>query len=121
MARVHPEIWLSAETISSIKEEIRAAEQAAAEKAAAKAAAAAAAAAPPTKKKKKKKGASRAAAEEAEASGPKPKKGIPSRKNATPVDELTQAAMGALNGEDLMSDVLGTDDLFSDLGLDFDL
>lgn len=112
IAKLHPEIWLSADMIQSIKDEIRAAEEAEREKAAAKAAAAA-----PKKKKSSKKKSK--APEEAIAAEPKPKKGIASRKNETPVDELTQAAMGALSGEDLMNDVLGTDDLFSDLDLDF--
>lgn len=119
LAKVHPEIWLNPETITSIHEEIRKAQEEEAAKAAAEAAAAAPPPPPPKKKKsKKKKAAAVAAAAAVEDTAPKPKKGIPSRKNATPVDELTQAAMLAVSGEDLMGDALG-DDLFADLDLDF--
>lgn len=118
LAKIHPQVWLPAEQVQSIQEEMRRAEEEAAEKEAAKAAAAAAAAAPPKPKKKKKKAKAAAAAAE-EPAGPRPKKGIPSRKNTTPVDELTQAAMAAMGGDDLMNDVLGSDDLFADLDLEF--
>lgn len=119
LAKVHPEIWLYPATINAIQEDIRKAQ----EEAAAKAAAEAAAAAPPTKKKKSKKKKAAAAPPplmmDDDTPPPKStKKGIPSRKNATPVDELTQAAMLAVSGEDLVNDALG-DDLFADLDLDF--
>eukprot|EP00977_Amphora_coffeiformis_P004790 scaffold1033_cov171-Amphora_coffeaeformis.AAC.7 len=128
LAKVHPQVWLPAETIQAIQDELRQAEQEAAAaqaaKAAAEAAAAAAAAAPlPTKTKKKKKKKDKAPVAE-ESTGPRPKKGIPSRKSATPVDDLTEAvsAMAAMEADDLMNDVLGgSDDIFADLGLDFDL
>lgn len=122
LAKVHPQVWLPAETIQSIQDEIRQAEQEAAAAQAAKAAAEAAAVPLPTKtKKKKKKNKTPVIAEEA--TGPRPKKGIPSRKSATPVDDLTEAvsAMAAMEADDLMNDVLGgSDDIFADLGLDFD-
>lgn len=120
IAKLHPDIWLSAETINAIKAEIRAAEEAERQKEEARAAAAAAAEAQKKEKSKKKskKKATAAAAKDVVPDVPKQKKGIPSRKNATPVDELTQAAMGALSGgfDDL--DILGGDDLFDDFDLD---
>lgn len=120
LAKVHPEIWLSPETIQSIQEECKAIEEAAAIKAAEKAAEKAAQSKPPTKKKKsKKKSAAKAeaaaAAAAAEDAAPKPKKGIPSRKNATPVNDIDLAALGALTGE-TNEDELGD---LGDLGFDF--
>jgi transcription initiation factor TFIID subunit 7 len=121
IAKHHPDIWLPAETIRAIKDEIRAAQEAERQKEEAAAAAAAAAEAQKkekaAKKKSKKKAAARAV-EEAVTETPKQKKGIPSRKNATPVDELTQAAMGALSGDPLNDiDILGGDDFFDDFDL----
>lgn len=105
IASLHPEIWLSPEKIKEIKqrekekeEEEEKRRQKEREK----------------KQKKKQKKEKKAAEKAAKAAANPPKaKGIASKKNEEPVDDVTAAAQLAMQG-----DIFGDDDL--DLGFDFD-
>jgi transcription initiation factor TFIID subunit 7 len=109
IASVHPEIWLEPEKIKEIKlqeqemeqEELKKKQAASAKK----------------QKKKKKKEQAAAAAAAAEPPAPSKKKGIASKKNEAPVDDITQAALEMSAGGDFMDAILDDDDNF-DLGFD---
>ncbi len=105
IASVHPEIWLSPEKIEEIKQKEREKEEEEEKKRQKER----------EKKEKKKKKKEKKAADAAAkaAANPPKKKGIESKKNEEPVDEVTAAAQLAMQG-----DMFGDDDL--DLGFDFD-
>ncbi|KAG7343430.1 hypothetical protein IV203_021375 [Nitzschia inconspicua] len=112
IATVHPEIWLAPEKIREIKEQEEEKEEEERKKKEA-------AAAKKNKKKKKKEKAAAATAASIDKPSPSKKKGIASKKNEEPVDEVTQAAMALNSGEDLLGS-LEDDDDFLDLGFDME-
>lgn len=109
-ASQHPEIWLEPEKIKELRlqererlqEEERKKEAANAKK--------------QKKKKRKEQKEQQAAAAAAAAAAPSQKKGIASRKNEAPVDDVTQAAMDLTTG-DFMAEALEDD---FDFGFDLD-
>lgn len=106
IASMHPEIWLSPEKIVEIKQKEREKEEEEEKKRQKEKE-------KKQKKKQKKEKKAAAAAAKAAANPPKKKKGIESKKNEDPVDEVTAAAQLAMQG-----DMFADDDL--DLGFDFD-
>lgn len=112
VASIHPEIWLPPDKIEEIKriekekeeEELKKQQAASAKKAKKK------------KKKKAEKAAAAAAAAEAEVASPLPtkKKGIASKKNEPPIDEVTHFAMQM----DIMGDIMEDGEEDFDLGFD---
>ena len=108
IASMHPEIWLSPEKIEEIKQKEREKEEEEEKKRQKEKE-------KKQKKKQKKEKKAAAAAAKAAANPPK-KKGIESKKNEEPVDEVTAAAQLAMQG--MPGDMFGEDDL--DLGFDFD-
>lgn len=112
LCRAHPEVWLSPQTIRSIRDEE---EQRRREVAEAEAAAAAKKESKKESKKKAKKDKDDAAAALAAASGVK--KGIAAKKNREIIDEVTQAAASMMNMDGFDEFDVEDDDLFK---LDFD-
>jgi len=116
IASLHPEIWLSSEKIEELKEHQRTREeeelkkkQAEKERKQKK------------KKKKEQKQQEKAAKAVAAAAAPSKKKGIASKKNEMPIDEVTAAASLALGSAGMTVDqMLLEDDDDLDLGFDMD-
>ena len=108
IASMHPEIWLPAEKIKEIKQKEREKEEEEEKKRQKER--------EKKEKRKKKKEQKAAAAAAAAAAAPIKPKGISSKKNEEPIDEVTKAASMALAGNfDMLDD---EDDL--DLGFDMD-
>lgn len=115
IANVHPEIWLSSEKIDEIKERQRTREEEESKKKQVE----------KERKQKKKKKKEQKQQEKAKAvaaaAAPSIKKGIASKKNEMPVDEVTAAASLALGSAGMSVDqMLLEDDDDLDLGFDMD-
>ena len=110
----HPEVWISPDVIEQVKGHVKEQEEEAKKKKAEKAAA-------QEKKVAKRKTKKQSKEEQKEASAvPHIKKGIASKKNREPVDEVTQIAESMLTadgGLDLMGEALEDDDFFGDFNL----